>query len=149
MGTSDLIVVFVLLVLLVDATYRNLRTGLILDVITLPGIAIGLVLNAILLHRFWLSALGAVVGFGLTFLVAEVYYRRTGREGLGFGVVKLAAMVGAFLGVIGVVIALAAAFLCAAAFALIRRPKPLVVQFAPFLLIGALVFIGLRGLGVI
>jgi len=54
-SSSDLILFLVLLVLLVAATYRNLRTGLTRDAITWPGIALGLVPNAILLHRFWLS----------------------------------------------------------------------------------------------
>lgn len=147
-GASDIVVISVFLALLIEATYRNLRTGLIHDVITLPGIVIGLVLNAILLHRFWACALGALVGFGITFLVSEIYYRRTGREGMGFGVVKLAAMVGAFLGVVGVCIALGAAFASALAFVAIAKPRTRTVQFAPLLLIGSLVFIGLRGFGI-
>ena len=45
------------------------------------------------------SLLGAFVGGGLLWGVAEVYLRLRGIEGLGFGDVKMMAMVGAFLGV--------------------------------------------------
>jgi len=44
------------------------------------------------------SVLGAVVGGGLLFAVAEAYLRLRGVEGMGFGDVKMMAMVGAFLG---------------------------------------------------
>jgi leader peptidase (prepilin peptidase)/N-methyltransferase len=44
------------------------------------------------------SAAGIVVGGGLLFIVAEVYYRVTGREGLGGGDIKLLAGIGALLG---------------------------------------------------
>jgi leader peptidase (prepilin peptidase)/N-methyltransferase len=44
------------------------------------------------------SILGAVVGGGLLWGVAEAYLRLRGIEGMGFGDVKMMAMVGAFLG---------------------------------------------------
>jgi len=44
------------------------------------------------------SLLGAVVGGGLLWGVAEAYLRVRGVEGMGFGDVKMMAMVGAFLG---------------------------------------------------
>src|SRR4029077_19220500 len=44
------------------------------------------------------SILGAVVGGGLLWGVAKVYLRLRGIEGMGFGDVKMMAMVGAFLG---------------------------------------------------
>lgn len=44
------------------------------------------------------SVLGAVVGGGLLWGVAEAYLRLRGIEGMGFGDVKMMAMVGAFLG---------------------------------------------------
>ena len=44
------------------------------------------------------AVLGAVVGGGLLWLVGEVYVKWRGREGMGFGDVKMMAMVGAFLG---------------------------------------------------
>jgi len=44
------------------------------------------------------SLLGAVVGGGLLWGVAEAYLRLRGIEGMGFGDVKMMAMVGSFLG---------------------------------------------------
>jgi leader peptidase (prepilin peptidase) / N-methyltransferase len=44
------------------------------------------------------SLLGALVGGGLLWGVAEAYLRLRGIEGMGFGDVKMMAMVGAFLG---------------------------------------------------
>jgi leader peptidase (prepilin peptidase)/N-methyltransferase len=44
------------------------------------------------------SVLGAVVGGGLLWGVSEAYLRLRGIEGMGFGDVKMMAMVGAFLG---------------------------------------------------
>jgi leader peptidase (prepilin peptidase)/N-methyltransferase len=44
------------------------------------------------------SLLGIAVGGGLLWLVAEAYLRLRGIEGMGFGDVKMMAMVGAFLG---------------------------------------------------
>jgi leader peptidase (prepilin peptidase) / N-methyltransferase len=44
------------------------------------------------------SIVGALVGGGLLWLVGEAYYRVRGIEGMGFGDVKMMAMVGAFLG---------------------------------------------------
>jgi leader peptidase (prepilin peptidase)/N-methyltransferase len=45
------------------------------------------------------SLLGAIVGGGLLWGVGEAYLRVRGIEGMGFGDVKMMAMVGAFLGV--------------------------------------------------
>lgn len=42
---------------------------------------------------------GAAVGSGLLWLVSEAYFRLRGREGMGFGDVKMMLMAGAFLGV--------------------------------------------------
>ena len=71
------------------------------DVITLPGILIGLAgsfLPGALIS--WKEAgLAALFGYAAFFLVAEAYARLRGIEGLGQGDWKLAAMMGAFLGV--------------------------------------------------
>jgi leader peptidase (prepilin peptidase)/N-methyltransferase len=44
------------------------------------------------------SAVGAATGAGLLWAVAEIYYRIRFREGMGFGDVKMMALIGAFLG---------------------------------------------------
>jgi leader peptidase (prepilin peptidase)/N-methyltransferase len=47
------------------------------------------------------SAAGALFLSGVLWLIAELYYRLRGREGLGFGDVKMVGMMAAFLGMSG------------------------------------------------
>ena len=76
----------------------DLEHHLLPNVITLPGIVVGLAFS-LLTEPGWLSSLiGIVVGGGSLWLIAEVYYRIRHEEGLGMGDVKMLAMIGAFLG---------------------------------------------------
>jgi leader peptidase (prepilin peptidase) / N-methyltransferase len=92
------------------------------NVITLPGILIGILLSPFQFQDYYLdsislrlaalltpgsittilpwigSLLGALVGGGLLFLVGFVFQLVRGKQGLGMGDVKMMAMVGAFLG---------------------------------------------------
>ena len=69
------------------------------NVITLPGIAVGLLLSAIGGEPGWLSSLiGIVAGGGFLWLMIEAWYLVKKVEGMGFGDVKMMAMIGAFLG---------------------------------------------------
>jgi leader peptidase (prepilin peptidase)/N-methyltransferase len=65
------------------------------------------------------SLLGAAVGAGFFYFVAVAYKRVRGREGMGFGDVKLMAMVGAFLGVRLTVLTIFGASLVGSAFGLV------------------------------
>ena len=86
--TCAMIVLFV-----VDIQHRILP-----NVITLPGVGVGLAAS-LALEPGWRDALiGVVIGAGLLLLIAESYYRIRGEEGLGMGDVKMLAMIGAFLG---------------------------------------------------
>jgi leader peptidase (prepilin peptidase) / N-methyltransferase len=76
----------------------DLEHHLLPNAITLPGIIVGFAFS-IFTEPGWLaSIIGIVVGGGVLFLVAEVYYRVRREEGLGMGDVKMLAMVGAFVG---------------------------------------------------
>ncbi len=70
------------------------------DVITLPGIAIGIVSSqvsgALITGRQ--AVLASLLGYAAFFLIAWGYARLRGVEGLGQGDWKLSAMMGAFLG---------------------------------------------------
>jgi leader peptidase (prepilin peptidase)/N-methyltransferase len=76
----------------------DLRHRILPNVITLPGIVAGLIFSAMLPPGWLASVVGAAVGGGVLFVIAEAYYRLRGVEGLGMGDVKMLAMIGAFLG---------------------------------------------------
>ena len=93
--------------LMVVITFIDLDHKLILDKLTLPSIAIFYGLGFLLRDRHWDDGLiGAVAGYGLTWTIGEVYWLLTNREGLGLGDAKLLAVIGALLGVKGVVASL-------------------------------------------
>jgi leader peptidase (prepilin peptidase)/N-methyltransferase len=54
------------------------------------------------------SALGAAIGYGSLWTIAAVYQRLRGHEGMGMGDFKMAAMVGAFLGLMPMMLTLMA-----------------------------------------
>ena len=77
------------------------------DGITLSGLVLGLALAWPRETIAVVDALkGAALGGGLLFAVSEVYFRIKKVEGMGFGDVKMMAMVGAFLGWKGVLLTL-------------------------------------------
>ena len=76
----------------------DLRHRILPNLVTLPGVVVGLVAS-VFVDPGWLDAvIGAAVGGGVLLGVAELYYRVRGEEGLGMGDVKMLAMIGAFLG---------------------------------------------------
>jgi leader peptidase (prepilin peptidase) / N-methyltransferase len=76
----------------------DLEHHLLPNVITLPGIVVGLAFSVMLPPGPVSSAIGVLVGGGLLWLIGEAYYRYSGQEGMGGGDVKMLAMIGAFLG---------------------------------------------------
>jgi leader peptidase (prepilin peptidase)/N-methyltransferase len=97
------------------------------------------------------SLLGALVGGGLLWIVAEGYFRLRGREGMGLGDVKMMAMVGAFEGLEGALLAiligsLLGSVLGLAFIAIFRKDSDYELPFGAFLGAGSLivVFFGTR-----
>ncbi len=90
----------------------DLKTQLLPDVLTLPGAAAALICSALLpplwtLGVGWRAALlGAAVGGGGLWLIAFLYERLRGVEGLGLGDAKLMMLFGALLGPVAVPIIL-------------------------------------------
>jgi leader peptidase (prepilin peptidase)/N-methyltransferase len=76
----------------------DLEHQLLPNVITLPGIVLGLIASAVLPPGLVDALIGAVIGGGALWVIAEAYYRFSGHEGMGGGDVKMLAMIGAFLG---------------------------------------------------
>jgi leader peptidase (prepilin peptidase)/N-methyltransferase len=90
---------FSFLASLIVITVIDLYHQIIPDVISLPGIGVGLITSFILPQLTFLNSLtGALLGGGSLFLVATFYQWLFKREGMGGGDVKLLAMIGAFLG---------------------------------------------------
>jgi leader peptidase (prepilin peptidase) / N-methyltransferase len=77
----------------------DLEHQILPDAITLPGIVAGFVCSWFLPPGPVMSLAGIVAGGGILWLIAEVWYRVRKVEAMGFGDVKMLAMVGAFLGV--------------------------------------------------
>ena len=96
-----------LVMLLLPLAFIDLEHHLLPDLLTLPGIAIGLAFG-------WLGGLvsfsdaivGAAAGAGLPYAVMVAYRRLRGVEGMGLGDVKLLAMIGTFLGWRGMLLTL-------------------------------------------
>ena len=76
----------------------DLQHQILPNVITLPGIVVGLLLSEIAGPGWLASLIGAAAGGGTLWLIAEGYYRVRKEDGLGMGDVKMLAMIGAFLG---------------------------------------------------
>jgi leader peptidase (prepilin peptidase) / N-methyltransferase len=122
----------------------DLQHKILPNVITLPGIVIGFVCSFFLPPGWRDSLIGALVGGGALFAIAEGYYRIRKEEGLGMGDVKLLAMIGAFLGWKLVLLTLmlasfAGSFIGVAMIVSRRGDMKYALPFGTFLAIGAVV----------
>jgi len=118
----------ILICALIVITFIDLEHMIIPNVITIPGIIVGVLYNALItdchtsrnllgdfsssLENFFGvlnevpfldSVFGIIIGGGVLFLIAFLYVLIRKREGMGMGDVKLLAMIGAFLGWKGVI----------------------------------------------
>ena len=114
----------VLAFLLLGLIFTDAETKLLPDKMTLPGLALGLIFSLLVpvndlasqflpgmlnlpfsgdlsarLLSLLDSLLGAALGASFIYGAGAIYLRWRGTEGMGFGDVKLMAMVGAFLGI--------------------------------------------------
>jgi leader peptidase (prepilin peptidase) / N-methyltransferase len=114
------------------------------DSMTLTGIPLGVLASVWLPPGVRDSLIGVALGGGMLWLIAEAYFRWRKVEGMGFGDVKMLAMIGAVLGWRAVIVTLVLAS-CSGAIigiALLSRSKDgmkYALPFGTFLSAGALV----------
>ena len=129
--------------LLLGLIFTDAETKLLPDAMTLPGLALGVLFSLVvpvndlasrimpglvsptlrsqISWQWWSladSLLGAAVGASFLYGAAAIYLRARGVEGMGFGDVKLMAMIGAFLGTKLTVLTIFAASLAGSLFGL-------------------------------
>ena len=140
-------VVYALIAAFLVITFIDIDHQIIPDMITLPGIPIGVAAS---FGPGLVSPLEALIGIlaggGSLFLVAWGYQLIAKREGMGGGDIKLLAMVGAFVGWQGVLFTIFVASLTGTLTGIammFRRPggMKLKVPFGPFLAVGAIAYL--------
>ena len=140
-------VFFVLICFLIVATFTDLDRMIIPNRITLPGIILGLLINTLISPGdIWKYLLGALVGAASLLLIAFLGEWIFKKESMGGGDLKLAALVGAFLGWQSVLLSLFAAILAGALTGIVliilgRRERQQYIPFGPFIAIGTMVAI--------
>jgi leader peptidase (prepilin peptidase)/N-methyltransferase len=115
------------------------------NVITLPGILVGLAGAATVLPVGWLSAvLGVLFGGGILLMLAWASPYLFGKEGMGGGDIKLMAMIGAFLGWKSALLTILIGSLSGSVvgigligLGIVKRDE--YIPFGPFLVLGAVV----------
>lgn len=137
---------------LVVVTFIDFDEQIIPDIISLPGIPIGVLVHLFGSWPMWKeslidSGLGILVGGGSLLLISQLYYIIRKREGLGGGDVKLCAAFGAFLGwkpmVFIFMISSVLALLYAVVSLIFSRNKeegPMIIPYGPFLSAAAFIY---------
>ena len=127
--------------------FIDLNKQIIPDVISLPGIVIGLILSFFIPYiSFINSVLGVLVGGGIILIIGLVGSVIFKKEAIGGGDVKLAAMIGAFLGWRYIIISLFLGFFLGALAGILLvlskvKSREDVIPFGPFIVLGSLVTI--------
>ena len=134
---------FVFAAALIVITFIDADHQIIPDVISLPGILLGLLFSVLSPQvTFRESLIGAGLGAGVLLTVALGYWAVTKREGMGGGDIKLLAMIGAFLGWRAIPFTLLVASCTGSAVGVAtmiqcRADTKLALPFGPFLAFGA------------
>jgi len=141
------VVYFVFISSLLVIAFIDLDHQIIPDVITLPGIPMGLVASfALPTVTFKASVLGLLIGGGSLWFVAWAYNLIAKRDGMGGGDIKLLAMIGTIIGWQGVIFTIFASSVmgsCVGITIMLIKGKNMkfAIPFGPFLSIGAIAYV--------
>jgi len=139
------IIYFAFVAALIVITVIDLYHQIIPDVVSLPGVGVGLLASLVIPQiTFFDSLVGTLLGGGSLFLVATLYQWLFKREGMGGGDVKLLAMIGAFLGWKAVILTILLGSLIGSIIGIIimvlkGKDFKYAIPFGPFLSLGAVI----------
>jgi leader peptidase (prepilin peptidase)/N-methyltransferase len=125
----------------------DIHHQIIPDVISLPGIVLGLLFSAVCPVLYWKDSLfGVLAGGGILYAIALLYFLWRKIDGMGGGDIKLLAMIGAFLGwqaLPFVILASSLSGTVVGLLAMIKQKKggQTRIPFGPFLSISALAYL--------
>lgn len=145
--SAETLIYFCFIATLLVVIYIDIDHQIIPNRITFPGIPICLAATFFLPGISFASALaGMLAGGGSLFTVAWVYKQITKREGMGFGDIKLLAMIGALIGWKGVLFTIYLASVLGTVVGLLvillnKKNFKVRIPFGPFLSIGAISFL--------
>ena len=148
----DALLYFIFIAMLIVITFIDIDHQIIPDVISLPGIPIGVLFAALSRNQeIWgaliESLIGILAGGGSLYLVALTYKTVTGKDGMGGGDIKLLAMIGALIGWKGVLFTIFAGSAIGTLLGIggmlysKNMNMKLAIPFGPFLSMGAVIYI--------
>ena len=130
---------------LIIIAFIDLNEQIVPDVISLPGIVIGFIISFFVPYiSFINSALGVLVGGGIILIIGLAGSVIFKKEAMGGGDVKLAAMIGAFLGWRYIIISLFLGFFLGALVGIVLilskiKSREDTVPFGPFIVLGSFI----------
>ena len=169
--TFNTLIYLILIYSLIVVTFIDLEHMIIPNLISIPGIVLGLLFNIsktdfelfsrldlsanftniLLLTKFPLfdSILGIIFGGGILLVIALVYKKIRKVEGMGMGDVKLLAMIGAFLGLKSVIFVIFISSLIGSIVGITlmfmnKGDLKYAIPYGPFLSLAAILFIFLN-----
>jgi leader peptidase (prepilin peptidase)/N-methyltransferase len=142
-------------------SFIDLKTKEIPDILSLPLFFLGIIFSTLghnpKVPGFELSFISGLAGIGLLFLINEVYYLLTKRDGIGMGDLKLMSGIGSYFSyysfyyvlLYGSIIGVVSYFLCRIFQKKMKKEKveeaeeflKTEIPFGPFLFIGSLIYL--------
>jgi len=145
--TQEFFIYSVLIFCLITISFIDLDFQLILNVITIPGLVVGFILTVLFaVESIFEVVTGIVGGAGALVVIALLGNVLFKKESMGGGDIKLAAMIGAYLGLTGVLMALMIGFFSATPIGVLvllwKGPHgDHKIPFGPFISFGAICYI--------